>query len=225
MIGGISGLLGLGAALAGDPAHHHEAADDGALVEHRFDDVQRWVKAFDDPARDAWQQPAALVAALQVTPGSTVADIGAGTGYFNRTLAAAVGPTGRVIAVDIEPNLVEHMKTRAAAEGSPQVEARLGAPSDPKLAAGEVDLVLLVDTYHHIDGRRDYFTRLGAALKPQGRLVVVDFKPGEQPVGPPADHKVPPEQVKQELAAAGWSLVADLELLPYQFVHIYERTR
>lgn len=212
-------LLTLGPAWAGE----HQHASDDAAVQHRFDDVDRWVKAFDDPARDAWQQPAALVAALQIPAGATVADIGAGTGYFNHHLAAAVGPTGRVIAVDIEPGLVEHMAARALSEGTPQVEARLGLPQDPKLVPAEADLVMLVDTYHHIDSRKAYFARLLTTVKPGGRLVVVDFKPGELPVGPPPQHKVPPDQVRDELVEAGWTFSGDLDLLPHQFVQVYSR--
>ena len=223
--------LGWGAvAWAGDHHGHHaktaepeatetpDAPSDDATVHHRFDDVDRWVKAFDDPARDAWQKPAELVAALAIAPGSTVADIGAGTGYFNRYLSAAVGPEGHVIAVDIEPALVAHMAERAAAEGTPNVEPRLGQPSDPGLTAGEVYRVLLVNTYHHIDDRVAYFTRLREAVKPGGWLFVVDFLPGDLPIGPPPEHRVSYQQVTAELHEAGWQVAKEPITLPYQFV-------
>lgn len=202
--------------------HHAEhAPPDGATVHHRFDDVERWVKVFDDPERDAWQKPAELVAALSIAPGATVADIGAGTGYFNPHLAAAVGPDGHVIAVDIEESLVAHMKARAVTEGTANVEARLGAPDDPHLGPAEVDLVLLVDTYHHIDGREAWFGALRAAMKPGGRLVVVDFKAEPTPVGPPVEHRLTPERVTAELEAAGWQAAGSLELLPYQYALVF----
>ena len=200
---------------------HGHAHGDDATVHHRFDDAARWAKVFDDPARDAWQKPAELVAALDLHPGQVVADIGAGTGYFNRKLARAVGPDGRLIAVDVEPTLIEHMTARAARELTPNVEARLGAFDDPGLADDEVDLVLLVDTYHHIDDRRGYFGRLLDAMKPGGRLVVVDFKPGDLPVGPPPQHRISVVQVTDELTRAGWELQGSPDLLPYQFVRIY----
>lgn len=205
---------------AGDPAGH---GGDHATISHRFEDAAHWAKVFDDPARDAWQKPEELVAALAIPVGATVADIGAGTGFFNRHLARAVGPAGRVIAVDVEPTLVAHMKERAVAEGTARVEARLGRLDDPGLTPGEADLVLLVDTYHHIDGRVAYFTRLREAVKPGGRLVVVDFKAGELPVGPPPDHRIAQEQVVRELVAAGWTPGAALDLLPYQFVQVMHR--
>lgn len=197
-------------------------ASDRATVSHRFDEVDRWVKVFDDPARDEWQKPEVLVAALGIPKKAVVADIGAGTGYFNPHLAAAVGRRGRVIAVDVERSLVDHMVRRAVAEGTPQVEPRLGRFEDPGLLPGEADLILMVDTYHHIDRRKDYFARLRAALAPGGRLVIVDFKQGELPVGPPPDHRIAPEVVEAELTAVGYQLVAAPELLPHQFVRVFQ---
>lgn len=199
------------------------AAGDHATVSHRFDDPDRWSKVFDDPQRDAWQKPAELIAALEIPAGAVVADIGAGTGYFNPHLAAAVGADGAVIAVDIEASLVEHMAARAQQEGTPQVQARLGRPDDPALSSGEVDLVLLVDTYHHIDGRVAYFGRLLDAVKVGGRLVVVDFKPGDIPIGPPESHRIPLDKVQAELTEAGWVADSTLDLLPYQFVVVMVR--
>lgn len=200
---------------------HH--GGDHATVDHSFGDVDKWVEVFDDPERDAWQKPAELVAALGIQPGSTVADIGAGTGYFNPHLAKAVGPDGTVIAVDIEQSLVAHMTERAVKEGTPQVKPRLGAPDDPKLQPGEVDLVMMVDTYHHIDGRVAWFTRLKESVKPGGRLAVIDFKQGDIPIGPPEDHRIPVDKVVAELTEAGWTETARPDVLPYQFVVLLQR--
>ncbi len=214
-----------------DEAKHDEAKHGGgdhATVSHRFDDVDRWAGIFDDPARDEWQKPAELVAALGVQPGAVVADIGAGTGYFNPHLATAVGPDGEVIAVDIEPNLVLHMTARAKKDGTPQVEARLGLPGDPMLAKGEVDLILVVDTYHHISDRVDYFTRLRGTLRtPGARLVIVDFiKDADIPVGPPPAARISADQVTEELGAAGWEPVPGHdELLPYQYARVFVTAR
>ncbi|MCB9741831.1 MAG: class I SAM-dependent methyltransferase [Alphaproteobacteria bacterium] len=223
------GEHGPGAKMSGHKMGKHDGEHMGkaggphdATMHHRFDDVERWTQVFDDPERDAWQKPDALVGALGLSPGQVVADLGAGTGYLNARLAQAVGAEGKVIAVDIEETLVAHMAQRAEKEGTPQVEARLGAPDDPKLAEGEADLVMMVDVYHHIDSRVDYFTRLRPALKPGGRLVIVDFKEGELPVGPPPEARVPAEKIDEELGQAGYSLVEAPELLPYQFIRIYK---
>lgn len=215
-----AGAMATQAVTVHSPTH---APGDHATVQHGFGDVQKWAAVFDDPARDAWQKPAELVAALQLPAGATVADLGAGTGYLNAHLAAAVGATGKVIAVDIEPALVDHMARRAGMEGTPQVQPRLGRADDPGLAQGEVDVVLLVDTYHHIDGRVDYFRRLREAVREGGRLVVVDFRMGQLPVGPPDSHKLPQAQVVAELVEAGWTEAGSLDILPHQFVQVMSR--
>ncbi|MCK6554854.1 methyltransferase domain-containing protein [Candidatus Binatia bacterium] len=201
--------------------HHHR---DHATVRHSFDDVRHWQSVFDDPARDAWQKPGELVGALQIRPGMTVADIGAGTGYFSRYLATAVGDAGTVFAVDPEPRLVAHLRERAEQEGTGQVIPVLGSPDNPRLPAGAVDLVLIVNTLHHIDGRTDYFRRLQRALKPGGRIAVVDFKKEPLPVGPPPEHKLAPEQAIDEFSRAGYQLVDRPELLPYQYVLVFAPT-
>ncbi len=203
---------------------HKPAGGDHATVHHRFDDVQRWIKVFDDPERLQWQKPEVVVASLGLEKKMAVADIGAGTGFFNPYLAAAVGKKGKVIPIDVERTLVDHMTERAVVENTPMVQPRLGRFEDPGLLKGEVDRILMVDTYHHIDSRKDYFGRLVPALKPGGQLIVVDFKPGDLPVGPKGKHKISPEQVVSEMQAAGWKLVEQPEVLPYQYVLVFEPT-
>ena len=140
------------------PAEVPPPSDD-ATSTHDFADVKYWSSVFDDPARDVWQKPKELVASLDIRRGSVVADLGAGTGYFSRYLAAAVGPDGTVLAVETEPNLVAHLRERAERENTPNVEPVLASPADPRLPAGGVDVILVVDTYHHIDDRRTYARR------------------------------------------------------------------
>ncbi len=197
------------------PAQHD------ATVHHSFADVSHWTAVLDDPARDAWQKPQAVVQALAILPGMCVADLGAGTGYFTRYLSAGVGETGTVLAVDTEPNLVVHLRQRAEREHTANVVPILASPDNPRLPAAAVDLVLIVDTVHHIDDRINYFRRVQRFLKPGGRVVVVDFKKEELPVGPPPEHKLRPEQIAEEFAAAGYELIAEPDLLPYQYVLIF----
>lgn len=211
-------------------ADHHGAGHgarhgDHATMRHGFDGpASEWAARFDDPARDAWQRPAELVAALQIAPGATVADVGAGSGYFNRHLAAAVGPGGKVVAIDVEPALVAYMAERAVKEATPQVEARLGQPDDPGLRPGEADLVQVVNTWHHIDARVAWATKVRAGVKEGGRLVVVDFDPAGSPdIGPPPQHRIAPAQVKEELLAAGWTFDRQLTTLPNQYVLVFRR--
>jgi len=196
-------------------------ADHDATIHHAFDDVDKWVKVFDDPARDAWQKPDAVLSAIGVKEGMTVADLGAGTGYFSVRLAAAVGTRGRVLAIDVEPKLVDYMKERAAKAKLTQLVPLLAPTDDPKLPAKEVDLVLIVDTWHHIDDRLHYLAKLAAGLAPGGRVAVVDFKKGDFPVGPPDAHKLTPDAVVAEFTSAGWALATSWDELPYQYVRVF----
>lgn len=216
----------------GEMAHHQREAAHGAhqgheghkvgSAHHRFDDAEKWAEVFDDPERDAWQKPAELVAALGLQAGQKVADIGAGTGYLEPHLAEAVGADGAVVGIDIEPNLVTHMNQRFADAGISQASARLAEAADPKLADGEFDLVVLVDTYHHIEDRPGYFAKVLTGLAPGGRLVVVDFvKDADIPVGPPPEHRLSAEQVTQELTGAGWAAAGALDVLPYQYALVF----
>jgi ubiquinone/menaquinone biosynthesis C-methylase UbiE len=199
----------------GDP-HEHDAT-----AHHPFDEVQKWVGVFDDPGRDEWQKPQEMVRALGLEPGQSVADLGAGTGYFSRYLARAVGSSGRVYAIDTEPKMVKHLARRARKEGTPQVRAVLARPDDPALPADGVDLVLIVDTFHHIDDRVHYLERLARRLKPGGRVAVVDFEKRPLPVGPPPEHKLAREGVIQEFKQAGYELREAPGLLPYQYFLIF----
>jgi ubiquinone/menaquinone biosynthesis C-methylase UbiE len=193
---------------------------------HRtFEDVERWVKVFDDPERDEWQKPSEVVAALDLSPGSTVADLGAGTGYFSRYLSRAVGERGTVFAVDVEERLIEHIRKRAELEKTPNVIPVLASADDPRLPYGSIDVVLIVDTYHHFNDRLTYFRRLARALERGGRIVVIDWFKRELAKGPPLAHKLPRKQVVEEMTTAGYELVGEPSLLPYQYFLIFERRR
>jgi len=208
--------------LAGGCAGTHTAHGDDATMHHRFDDVEHWVKVFDDPGRNEWQKPAEVLRFLALHAGSRVADLGAGTGYFTIPLAHAVGERGKVYAIDVEPGLVEHLRHRSEAEGvASVVEPVLAAPDDPGLTKGSVDLILVCDTWHHIDARLRYLDKLDASLAPEGRLAILDFREGELPVGPPAAHKLSRQQVIDELTQAGWRLKAEFAELPYQYLLVF----
>lgn len=199
-------------------AHGHGEHGHGPLV-HRFESPAEWAKEFDNPERDAWQKPAEVVALLALSPGNSVADIGAGTGYFEPHLSRAVGPTGHVIGVDVEEGMVSYLTERAAREGLANVKATLGAFEDPKLAPGSVDRILIVDTWHHIDKREAYAAKLRNALTKGGFVAIVDFTM-EASHGPPKEHRIPPEQTAKELTAGGLTTEIAAESLPEQYVVI-----
>jgi cyclopropane fatty-acyl-phospholipid synthase-like methyltransferase len=185
---------------------------------HSFAGAEQWAHIFDDPARDAWQKPHEVIQALKLAPDATVADIGAGTGYFSVRLANML-PKGRVFAVDIEPDMVRYLGERAQRDKLPNMEPVLARPDDPRLPA-KVDRVLVVDTYHHIEAREQYFRRLAGSLKPGGEVAIIDFTP-ESPMGPPKSGRVTAERVGAEMKAAGYALVADHKFLPNQYFLVF----
>jgi len=183
-----------------------------------FSNTSRFAQAFDDPKRDGWQKPVELVARLGLEPGSVVVDLGSGTGYFVPRLSRAVGPSGKVIALDVEPNMVEHVRERAQKAGLVNVESRKVPFDDPGLAPASVDRVLIVNTWHHIDQRVEYTKKLARALKPSGEVWIVDFTL-EAKHGPPAKHRLTAQQVAKELEQGSLSAeVVEPEGLPDQYL-------
>ncbi len=201
------------------PARQEHGAHHGAMP-HRFENAEEWAKRFEEPGREAWQKPDEVVAALALAPDAKVADIGSGTGYFAVRLARAV-PKGRVYGVDVEPDMTRYLGERAKREGLSNLEAVLGEPADTKLPE-PVDVALIVDTYHHIGERVTWLRRLGEKLNPGGRVVIIDFRK-ESPKGPPARHKLSPEQVREELEAAGYRLTQTHDFLPDQYFLVFQR--
>ena len=199
-------------------AGHHRPHD----MPHRFEDAEAWAKHFDDPQRDAWQKPDAVIESLELPPDAIVADVGAGTGYFTVRLARAV-PQGRVIATDVEPDMVRYIDERAEKEGLTNVTAVKNAPGDPGLPE-PVDLVFLCDVVHHVADRPAFFSAAAGKLREGGRVVIVDFEPDapEGTPGPPARHRLSVEALAGELQQAGLKLLrADRDTLPYQYIAVF----
>lgn len=188
-------------------------------MEHRFDNPELSAKSFDDPARDAWQMPDRVIATLSLKPGQIVADIGSGTGYFTIRLAKSPAKP-KVYGADIEPAMVKYLQDRAVKEGTGNVIAVTAAADKPNLPE-PVDLVLIVDTYHHIGDRQTYFSKLKSSLKPGGRVAIIDFKP-DSPEGPPKEFRFPPEKFQAEMSKAGYKLAQKYDFLPRQHFLIFE---
>ena len=178
--------------------------------------AEQWAQRFDDPTRDAWQRPDDVIRLLNLTPTMTVADVGAGTGYFSVRLARAV-PDGQVIATDLEPDMIRYLAERAGREQLPNLRAQLATPSTSGLAASSVDAILVVHVWHHVAARASYARDLAAALRPGGTLLIVDFKP-DAANGPPMNHRVAPDVVVAELAAAGLDAKVSSVDLPGQYI-------
>ena len=197
----------------------HEAQTPPDHMEHRFDNPEQLAKGFDDPARDAWQMPERVIEALGLKPGQAVADIGAGTGYFTVRLAKSTAAP-QVYAVDIEESMVRYVRERAAREGLTNIVA-VQASADRSNLPASVDVVLVVDTYHHIGNRMAYFSELRKLMKPSARLAIVDFKKGA-PGGPPEEFRFSAEQITAELVKAGFTLQAQPGFLPRQLFLIFQ---
>ena len=192
-------------------------ASDSETVDHSFEDVERWAEQWESEERLEWQKPVVVVGLLAIQPGQVVADLGAGTGIFTRPLSIAVGETGTVYAVDIEPKMLEYIGSRGDVLQD-RVIPVLAEANEPGLPDDTVDVILTVNTWHHIKKRSAYLKKLDQALSPDGRMVVIDFRAGELPVGPPPNHKISRQKVLKEFEKAGWKLAAESIALPYQYM-------
>jgi cyclopropane fatty-acyl-phospholipid synthase-like methyltransferase len=187
-------------------------------MEHHFDPKES-AKSFDDPARDAWQMPDRVIAALDLKPGQSVADIGSGTGYFSVRLAKSPAHP-KVFGADIEPEMVKYLQARAQKEGLTNITAVHAGPDSPNLPE-PVDVALIVDTYHHIGDRVAYFEKLSKSLKPGGRVAIIDFKP-DSPDGPPKEFRMTRAKFESEMGKAGYKLAASPDFLPRQQFLIFQ---
>jgi len=195
---------------------------------HHYDDPKAMIGAFEDSSRDEWQMPDRVVRGLPIpSKSSVIADIGAGSGYFTRRLAAEV-PEGRVYAVDVDSTFEQYLLENREAWGTPNIEPRLALYEDPLLPAGEIDLVFTANTYSYIRDRTAYFQKVRSALKPSGRLAIVDFRPDATYVGdaaPAPRHRVPRDTVVRELEGAGFVLEGEETFLPHQYFLIFKPTK
>ena len=180
-------------------------------------DVEGYIARLADPARDQWQKPDQLLAALRIAPGQVTCDVGSGPGYFTLRLARLVGARGLVYAVDVDPRILAALRQRLEESGLRNVVPVLGLADDPLLPPQACDVLLVVDTYHHFPSRPSYLRRLARSLRPGGRIVNVDYHKRPTPVGPPLDHRLSREQFLSESAEAGLRVVREHTLLPYQY--------
>jgi ubiquinone/menaquinone biosynthesis C-methylase UbiE len=180
-------------------------------------DFHQLVARFEDPARAQWQKPNEVIAMLGPLKGRVLADIGAGSGYFAFPLAKKAA---KVIAIDIDQRFLDYIEQKKqTGKMGGNIETRLTATNASGLKSGEADVVLIVDTFHHIEDRIEYLKKLKGVLGKAGLLVIIDFKKQNPPPGPPIELRLAPERVESELKSAGVALVStDSDLLPYQYI-------
>ncbi len=190
-------------------AQHSDSSANAHMHRHDFDEL---VARFEAPDREAWQKPEMVIDLLEPLAGKTVADIGAGSGYFTFRIAAKAS---RVIAIDIDQRFIDYI----AEKENPKVKARLTTPDSPGLKQGEADAVLIVNVYHHIDDRVNYLKKLKAGMAEGGILLIVDYKNEPTPHGPPVEIRVAQSEVEAELKQAGFTVeLVDRETLPEQYI-------
>jgi len=183
-------------------------------------DIKQYLEQLDSEDRDQYQKPRQVIEALNLKPGLAVADLGSGSGYFTRRFIEAVTETGKVYAVDVEPEMLKYAEESVVhMHRSYTAEFILARPDNPKLPYGSIDLLFLCNTYHHLDERTKYFSDTKSSLKPGGRLAIIDFYNDERSgeLGFPKRHLVPRETVIAELTEAGYTFVREHTFLPRQY--------
>lgn len=205
------------------PAAAQAPADQHA-VHQLHGDPKAYIAALDDPARDAYQKPHEVLQALGIRAGEVVADIGAGSGYFTVRLAHHVGPSGRVYAVDVSPDMVRHLHARVRDMRLVNVSPILARPGDPLLPQ-PVDRALIVNVWHHIEDQAGYLEVLKKQLKPGGQVVMIDFHKRELPVGPPVAMKIAREDLLAQMQANGFRLITEHTFLPHQYFLVFAAVR
>jgi ubiquinone/menaquinone biosynthesis C-methylase UbiE len=177
----------------------------------------------DAPDRDLWQRPDLIMDAMGIADGSVVADIGAGSGWFTIRLARRVGPQGLVYAEDVQQEMINAISRRVSREGFNNVQAKLGTINDPKLPRQSLDAALLVDSFHEVDekDRVTMLANLAKALKPSGRLGIIDFRLDGTGPGPAPEERVSPDVVVNAANAAGLKLIRQEPFLEYQYFLIF----
>ncbi len=189
------------------------------MHERRFRPSQ--MHRLEDPDRLAWLPPAEVLAHLSLQPGYTVADIGAGTGYFTLPIASAVGSAGRVLAVDVSPEMLDRLRARLAEAGLSSVDCVEAEASATTFPAGSCDVALLANVWHEFDDHAAVLDEVRRILRPLGRIALLDWRPDvERHHGPPLEHRIAPDVAAASLTRAGFRLAQPLVLLPYSWLLI-----
>ncbi len=203
--------------------HNHHESKEGHGHQHghanhhmnktSFEDL---VKNFESADRNEWQKPDEVIHFLGDLKNKTIIDIGAGTGYFEFKMNE---PSAKIIAADVDERFIKYIDERIVSEKKMNIASRKAEYEKPPVTEQEADIVFMVDVYHHIENRKDYFSMVKKGLKPNGEMVIVDFKKGDFEHGPPNDMKIEPQIVINEMKLAGFNLATqDTTTLKYQYM-------
>jgi ubiquinone/menaquinone biosynthesis C-methylase UbiE len=202
------------------PAAQAPERKPAAVFSHAYAD---WLER---PGRLEKEKPDEVVRIMNLKNGDVVADIGAGTGFYTRRIARAVAPTGKVYANDIQPEMLDKLQELATAEGITNVVSVLGTETDPKLPAGQMDWILIVDTYHEFQNPEAMLESIKKALKPNGRIALLEQRlEGDTASHTNIEHRMSVEQVLAEWEPAGFTLMETIETLPSQHLFLFTTRR
>lgn len=195
---------------------HHKHTKHSANEFMHQSSTEELIKRFESNERDEYQNPEKVIAFLGDLSNKTIMDIGAGSGYFSTKLAKHAK---KVIAADVNQEFLDYIQKRVESNGLSNIELRKIPYDNPSVEDKEVDIIFMVNTYHHIENRSDYFAKAKKGLAENGELVIIDFFKKETPVGPPVTHKVAKEDIIEELKQAGYnSFDVNVDVLPYQYI-------
>jgi ubiquinone/menaquinone biosynthesis C-methylase UbiE len=173
--------------------------------------------------REREEQPEKAIAQLNLKPGMMIGDVGAGTGYYSLRIAKLVGPAGLVYANDIQPGMLDKLRERAAAADLANIVTVLGSEADPKLPAGKLDLVVMVDVYHELSRPQRMLEGIRQSLKPGGRLVLLEFRKEDPSVPIRPEHKMSVDDVKAEITPEGFQFEKVVDKLPWQHIIFFRK--
>lgn len=179
----------------------------------------------DRPEREKEEAPQKVIEALKLRPGDVVADVGAGSGYFSFRLAKAVGEKGKVLAVDIQPEMLDLIRERAKARKIDNIQLILGKEKDPKLPADGVDLILMVDVYHEFEYPYEMAQAMVRSLRPGGRIAFVEYRKEDPQVWIKLVHKMTEAQVRKEMAVHNLRWLKTYDVLPQQHIIVFEKPK
>ncbi len=188
-----------------------------------FKKTSDYIAHLEEKDRDLWQKPDSVIAALELQGSETVADVGAGSGYFTFRFAKALSK-GKVFAIDIDPEMIQYIQQKSKTEGIKNVDIILAPMNDPRIPAN-VTMVFMCDVLHHVSHKEMWLKKLAAEMLQGAKLVIIEFKEEKLPIGPPEKMKIPANKIISLLNQAGYKLLKrDMGLLPYQTVFVFEKT-
>ncbi len=199
----------------------NDASNRMEQIKKMHQDPKGYIAMLENPQRDAEQKPEEVIAAMRIKQGEVIADIGAGSGYFTFRFASHVGASGRVYAVDINPEMILYMNRRIRDKKVNNVVTVLSASNDPLLPDASIDRFFICNTWHHVENRPPYIALMKRMLKSGGQIIVLDYLKKDLPGGPPPEMKLAREDAIREMESGGFRLAQEHTFLPYQYFLVF----